>query len=219
MLEMFDVNYESLKEQKKDELFHLRKKTFKERLNWQVQCKNDMEFDEYDNTDTNYMIGVFQSNIICSVRFIKLENPNMITHTFQSYFRGVKFKNGNYLESSRFFVHKERAQELLGCHYPISTILLLSMINYCQHYGFDGIYTIVSKAMLSILRRAGWKFENIKEGYLSEKERIYLLFLPVTLENQTELATKIRAALPFKNVDLCTWPLLLPQGSRAFNQT
>lgn len=176
-----------------------------------------MEFDEYDNTDTNYMIGVFQSNIICSVRFIKLENPNMITHTFQSHFGKIKFKKGNYLESSRFFVHKERAQKLLGCHYPISTILLLSMINYSHHYGFDGIYTIVSKAMLSILRRAGWQFENIKEGYLSEKERIYLLFLPVTLENQTALAAKISATLSSPTLDLCTWPLSLPQGSRTFD--
>ena len=209
MLKLLEISYNDIKEKKHDNIFHLRRETFKDRLNWQVQCKNDMEFDEYDNINTNYIIGSLQSNIICGVRFIRINQPNMITHTFQSCFGEVDFKNGNYIESSRFFVQKDRAKKFLSCDYPISTILLLSMINYSRHHGFDGIYTIVSKAMLSIIKRSGWKFEIIKEGCLSEQEHIYLLFLPVEIENQMELASKISTKLSCSNSELHTWPLSL----------
>lgn len=38
MLEIFDVNHTLLSETKSEELFTLRKETFKDRLNWAVQC-------------------------------------------------------------------------------------------------------------------------------------------------------------------------------------
>jgi acyl homoserine lactone synthase len=49
MLELFDVSYEELKMTRGDELYRLRKTTFSDRLGWEVVCKQDMEFDEFDN--------------------------------------------------------------------------------------------------------------------------------------------------------------------------
>lgn len=87
MLEIFDVNYNFLTEKKSKELFMLRKETFKDRLNWAVNCINGMEFDEYDNDKANYLFGVRSNTIICSVRFIEMQFPNMITGTFAPFFK------------------------------------------------------------------------------------------------------------------------------------
>ncbi|WP_042836014.1 acyl-homoserine-lactone synthase, partial [Yersinia pestis] len=47
MLEIFDVRYDELTDIRSEDLYKLRKKTFKDRLNWEVNCSNGMEFDEY----------------------------------------------------------------------------------------------------------------------------------------------------------------------------
>lgn len=210
MLEIFDVSYEELMNMRSEDLYRLRKKTFKDRLQWAVKCSNDMEFDEYDNPNTRYLLGIYGSQLICSVRFIELNRPNMITHTFNALFDDITLPDNNYIESSRFFVDKTRAKLLLGNRYPISYVLFLAMINYTRHHGHTGIYTIVSRAMLTILKRSGWQIEVIKEAFVSEKERIYLLNLPTNLHNQALMASQINAFLQGPDSALRAWPISLP---------
>ncbi|CNC89388.1 N-acylhomoserine lactone synthase YspI [Yersinia frederiksenii] len=210
MLEIFDVRYSELTDVRSEDLYKLRKKTFKDRLNWAVNCSNDMEFDEYDNPDTRYLLGVYQGQLICSVRFIPLRLPNMITHTFNALFSDVVLPTEGYIESSRFFVDKTRAQLLLGSRYPISYVFFLSIINYSRHHGYLGIYTIVSRAMFTILRRSGWQVEVIEEGDVAEKERIYLLRLPTDQNNQARLLRQVSQLLQDPDLTLSTWPMVLP---------
>lgn len=209
MLEIFDVSYSLLSEEKSEELFTLRKETFKDRLNWAVQCTNGMEFDQYDNNNTTYLFGIKDDSVICSLRFIETKYPNMITGTFFSYFEKINIPEGNYIESSRFFVDKERARNILGNNYPISSMLFLSMINYSRKNGYEGIYTIVSHPMLTILKRSGWKISVVEQGMSEKNERVYLLFLPVDDENQEILIRRISRSGMVVNNELKQWPLRL----------
>nr|BBE36901.1 N-acylhomoserine lactone synthase ExpI [Pectobacterium carotovorum subsp. carotovorum] len=210
MLEIFDVNHTLLSETKSEELFTLRKETFKDRLNWAVQCTDGMEFDQYDNNNTTYLFGIKDNTVICSLRFIETKYPNMITGTFFPYFKEINIPEGNYLESSRFFVDKSRAKDILGNEYPISSMLFLSMINYSKDKGYDGIYTIVSHPMLTILRRSGWGIRVVEQGLSEKEERVYLVFLPVDDENQEALARRINRSGTFMSNELKQWPLRVP---------
>nr|BBE36743.1 N-acylhomoserine lactone synthase ExpI [Pectobacterium carotovorum subsp. carotovorum] len=210
MLEIFDVNHTLLSETKSEELFTLRKETFKDRLNWAVQCTDGMEFDQYDNNNTTYLFGIKDNTVICSLRFIETKYPNMITGTFFPYFKEINIPEGNYLESSRFFVDKSRAKDILGNEYPISSMLFLSMINYSRDKGYDGIYTIVSHPMLTILRRSGWGIRVVEQGLSEKEERVYLVFLPVDDENQEALARRINRSGTFMSNELKQWPLRVP---------
>jgi acyl homoserine lactone synthase len=209
MLELFDVSYDELKATHSNELYRLRKKTFSDRLGWDVACKLDMEFDEFDNPNTSYILGLCQGQLICSVRFTSLSQPNMITHTFQACFDSVSLPLVG-IESSRFFVDKTRARRLLGEQYPVSQALFQAMINWARHHERNGIHTIVSRAMLRILKRSGWQVSVLKEAYLSERERIYLLFLPTGPEDQARMASGIITELGCPSPSVITWPLLLP---------
>ncbi|AFR01497.1 acyl-homoserine-lactone synthase [Pectobacterium brasiliense] len=210
MLEIFDVNHTLLSETKSEELFTLRKETFKDRLNWAVQCTDGMEFDQYDNNNTTYLFGIKDNTVICSLRFIETKYPNMITGTFFPYFKEINIPEGNYLESSRFFVDKSRAKDILGNEYPISSMLFLSMINYSKDKGYDGIYTIVSHPMLTILKRSGWGIRVVEQGLSEKEERVYLVFLPVDDENQEALARRINRSGTFMSNELKQWPLRVP---------
>jgi len=205
MLELFDVSYEELNMGRVDELYRLRKTTFSDRLGWDVVCKQDMEFDEFDNDSTRYILGLCKGKLICSVRFTPLDQPNMITHTFRACFDSVSLPAAG-VESSRFFVDKLRARELLGERYPVSQALFLAMINWAQDAGHRGIYTIVSRAMLMILKRSGWEIQPLKEAFLTEHERIYLVYLPAGQADQLKMARKLNS----QAASLFTWPLTLP---------
>ncbi len=209
VLELFDVSYEELKMTHSNELYRLRKKTFSDRLGWDVVCNVDMEFDEFDNPGTRYILGLCKGQLVCSVRFTDLDQPNMITHTFKECFHTVPLPFGG-IESSRFFVDKARARELLGERYPISQILFVAMINWARQNNRNGIHTIVSRPMLTILKRSGWKIEVLKEAYLTERERIYLVYLPTAAEDQTQMASRLIADLGHAESSVITWPLSLP---------
>lgn len=208
MLELFDVSYDELTGKHSHELYRLRKKTFSDRLGWDVVCKQDMEFDEFDNPATRYILGFCQQQLVCSVRFTGLEQPNMITHTFRHCFEEMTLPPDG-IESSRFFVDKTRARALLGERYPVSQALFLAMINWARHNDYAGIHTIVSRPMLTILKRSGWQFTTLKEAFLSEQESIYLLWLPTGEADQQGMAAKLLAHPNGSAASALTWPLCL----------
>ncbi|PJZ05846.1 acyl-homoserine-lactone synthase [Pantoea rodasii] len=209
MLELFDVSYEELRTTRASELYRLRKQTFSDRLGWDVVCSQGMESDEFDGPGTQYILGLYQGQLICSVRFAALSQPNMITHTFRDCFSTVALP-ADGTESSRFFVDKARARSLLGESYPVSQVLFLAMVNWAQQRGHARIHTIVSRAMLTILRRSGWQIAVLKEAHLTEKERIYLLTLPASGEDQLKLAGSVIARTGCEPQEATTWPLKLP---------
>jgi acyl homoserine lactone synthase len=48
MMEFLDVEYSKLTSKELRNLLYLRKLTFKDRLHWQVSCRDDMEFDDVE---------------------------------------------------------------------------------------------------------------------------------------------------------------------------
>lgn len=211
MFQLFDVSYEELKSTRSEELYKLRKTTFSDRLGWDVVCSQGMESDEYDEPGTRYILGVCEGQLVCSVRFIELQRPNMITHTFDASFNSVALP-ARGTESSRFFVDKARARRLLGEHYPVSQALFIAMVNWAQRNDYQQIYTIVSRPMVRVLTRSGWNITQLKEAWLSEKERIYLLTLPAGDSDRAQLAEKILSRTATPADALSTWPLTLPAG-------
>ncbi|MDL4915037.1 MAG: acyl-homoserine-lactone synthase [Enterobacterales bacterium endosymbiont of Blomia tropicalis] len=209
MLELFDVSYEELRTTQASELYMLRKQTFSDRLGWDVACSQGMESDEFDGPGTRYILGLYEGQLICSVRFAALSQPNMITHTFRDCFSTVELPEEG-TESSRFFVDKARARSLLGESYPVSQVLFLAMVNWAQQRGHARIHTIVSRAMLTILRRSGWQISVLKEAHLTEKERIYLLTLPTGPEDQLQLSGSVISRTGCPPQAVVTWPLRLP---------
>lgn len=216
MIEIFNVNYNLLSENRSAELFSLRKKTFKDRLNWIVNCKNNMEFDEYDNSHTTYLFGVCDNLIICSLRFIEIKYNNMITGTFKHYFNKINLPEGNYVEASRLFIDKQRVRSLQLHHYPISSILFLSMINYARHQNYEGIYAIISHPMLIIFQRSGWGISIVEQGISEKNQKIYLVYMPIDNKNQQILINHIQNHQPHSNKNnLDEWPLSLSiRGNR-----
>jgi len=210
MLDLLDIKYRFLTELKSNELFTLRKKVFKDRLNWMVKSENNMEFDEYDNHHTAYIFGVYHERCVCSLRFIEIKYPNMITGTFKSWFDNIELPEGNYVEASRLFIDKERVNALELRQQPVSALLFLSMINYARHYKYEGIYAVVSNPMYRIFWQSGWDISVVKQGFSEKQESIWLIFMPIDDDNQRTLIERVKLKAPGLNIKLDAWPLSIP---------
>lgn len=132
----------------------------------------------------------------------------MITHTFHDYFKDVDLPK-DQIESSRFFVDKNNCTPLSEKGYPVSNMLFLAMINYARKSVFNGIYTIVSRAMLTILRRSGWQISILKKAKIGDKEYIYLIYLPAEENDQLQIAQNIHNKTGIPISTLVSWPITL----------
>ncbi|MCW2481879.1 acyl-homoserine-lactone synthase [Candidatus Symbiopectobacterium sp. NZEC135] len=191
MFNIYIVNYLSLSKENSEDLFSLRKNIFKDRLQWDVGCFDGKEFDSFDNEKTDYIFGIKNGVIICGTRIIDIKHHNMLNDTFSSFFKRVNLPEGKFIESTRFFVDKDRVSSLLGNRSSITLALFLSLINYAQRHHYDGILAVASHPMMSIIRKSG-----------------YLLLGHIDLTSQKELKDRIlrKDNSQFENV-LNEWPL------------
>ncbi len=209
MFNLISVKYQDIINDKLDELYLLRKKTFKDRLDWQVSCVGEREFDQYDNENTDYLLGCYDGYIVCSVRFISMNLPNMITGPFKEFFDYQAPADEMLLESSRFFVDKARVQSLADTRLPFCHLLFLGMVNYARTLGKNAIMTVCSKSMYTILKRSGWNITVESIGLSEKKEPVYLLRLGIDEGSQDALIKYIRRHHYCEGSYLKKWPIYL----------
>ncbi|CCG88110.1 acyl-homoserine-lactone synthase [Erwinia piriflorinigrans] len=208
MFNIYSINYSSMRSEKSEDLFALRKNTFKDRLQWAVNCSDGKEVDQFDNEKTDYIYGVENGMIICGTRMIDMKHDNMLNSTFSSFFKDVPIPDGKFIESTRFFVDKERTHSLLGRKFPVTTVLFLSLINYARQHHYDGILAVASHPMLHIIRSSGWNVSLLKTGMSEKDEPVYLLLGHVDRESQEALKDRIfRKISTMDESTLDAWPL------------
>lgn len=208
MLNIYCSNYSTLDCKKSEDIFILRKNIFKDRLQWAVSCTGGMETDEFDNENTKYIYGVKDEKVICSSRIIEMRNKNMLVNTFSSFFNKVDIPEGNYIESTRFFVDKKRAKTLAGPRFPVTKVLFLSLINFARQNQYDGIIAVASHPMMQIIRNSGWRITLLETGQSEKEEPVYLVLGHVDDESQQALKAKIIGEDGSLKEDLLNrWPL------------
>lgn len=192
------------------DLYSMRKKVFYERLSWKVQVLGEHEVDQYDTVNTDYVVVSYQAMPVAGVRMISTVNPYMANGVFASCFSQSLPSEADVIESSRFFVDKERVKKNgLSC-YPITSMLLKAMVDYARKSFAVSIITIVSKPMERIVKNAGCLYSILDIGYINEAEPLYLISIEVTKENLASLSTLIEARWPNKNAGLFSEYTRLP---------
>lgn len=174
-------------------LYGLRKEVFADRLNWRVNICGEHEVDEYDNAHSTYLVGTCSGVSLASLRLINTVYPYMVEGPFRSFFGHTLPKNCRIAESSRFFVDKTRSRALGLGQLGLTEMLLLAMHTYAARAGLESIITVVSQAMSRIVRKAGWHYEILDSGEASPGEKVLLLNMPVSRENDQRLVEAIEA--------------------------
>jgi len=141
----------------------LRRKVFKERLDWSVSVSGDMEIDRYDTLDASYLVVADRGSVLGCVRLLPTTGPNMLADTFPELLDGAPAPSSlSIAESSRFCVDTDATDTPTGGGMRRATFMLFAaMLEWGQARDLEAIATVTDLRMERILRRAGWPLERL----------------------------------------------------------
>ncbi|OYX00828.1 MAG: conjugal transfer protein TraI [Bosea sp. 32-68-6] len=144
-------------------MHRLRRKVFKDRLDWSVATTGDLEIDRYDTLDATYLIVADRGTVVGCMRLLPTTGPNMLADTFPELLDGgVAPRSDLIAESSRFCVDTELTDATTDGGLRRATFLLFAaMLEWGEARGLASIATVTDLRMERILRRAGWTLERI----------------------------------------------------------
>ncbi|GEM_PF-387666 len=142
-----------------DDMFRLRARVFADRLGWDVEVRDGMERDCFDDLDPAYLIGLdTQGHVISCVRALQTTGPHMLSDVFSGILDGEPpLRSPNIWEATRFCVDTER----LGTGRGAGTIahatceLNLGALEYAIASGISDVIAVVDPRMDRVLRMSG----------------------------------------------------------------
>ncbi len=146
------------------EMHRLRRRVFKDRLDWEVSVSGDMEMDTYDAFRPTYLVEVTEGGaVVGSVRLLPTTGPYMLANTFPALLEGrAPPRSPGMVESSRFCVDTAQTSETDGHGLRYATgCLFAGMIEWGLSRNVTAIVTVTDTRVERILRRAGWPLERM----------------------------------------------------------
>ena len=147
-------------------MYRLRRRVFKDRLDWSVSVSGDLEIDVYDALSPTYLLAVSDENdVVGCVRLLPTTGANMLAETF-AHLLGNRTApcDARILESSRFCVDTERSGNTGRRGVNRATfVLFAAMLEEMRARQAQSIVTVTDARMERILRRAGWPLERLCE--------------------------------------------------------
>lgn len=163
-------------------MHRLRRRVFKERLDWDVSVSDGLEIDQYDTLAPTYLLAVEQHEVVGCVRLLPTTDRNMLADTFPALLDGrAAPKTANIWESSRFCIDTQNVAATAENGLRKATFLLFAaMIEWSQQRNLRAIATVTDLRMERILRRAGWGLDRLGEPRQIGATKAVAGLLPVT---------------------------------------
>lgn len=162
MLCLISPNRASEFSQEIEDMHRLRHRVFKDRLEWEVTCRDGMEFDEYDDFDPTYLLARGNDGAIAGcVRLLPTEGPNMLRDTFPQLLEEVDApSDAKIWESSRFALDVNHANN--GRAISQSTAMLFAgVLEFGLANGLTDIVTVTDLRVERIMKRSGWTMTRL----------------------------------------------------------
>lgn len=149
-----------------NEMFQLRRRQFRDRLDWDVIVRDGWEIDEFDDMNPLYLVSIHeQSNTVAgSLRFLSTTGPTMMKNVFDSYFEEpFSIESPLAWECTRLAIEPTIARTWLTptgmCRATFE--LMQGGLEVAMQAGVEQIVGIFDNAMLRVYRRVGWSPEII----------------------------------------------------------
>jgi acyl homoserine lactone synthase len=145
-------------------MHEIRKRTFFDRLHWQVKTLRTWEIDEFDALNPLYLISIGTDDVIHgSLRLLPTTGPNMLADVFPELLPdSLRIESATIWESSRFSVDQEAASERSDNLLNRTTgELLIGIVEVGLIAGLTEVVSVYDAMFARILKRAGCAAELI----------------------------------------------------------
>jgi len=149
-----------------DEMFRLRARQFRDRLNWQVRVRDGWESDEFDQMNPLYLVSRDEDTgqVAGCLRFLPTAGPTMMKGVFDQYFdEPFDIESPLIWECTRFAIEPSIAGRRVTPTGLCKTTfeLMQGGCEVAMMAGVEQIVGIFDRLMVRIYRRAGWAPEII----------------------------------------------------------
>ncbi|WP_259779565.1 acyl-homoserine-lactone synthase [Aestuariispira ectoiniformans] len=158
MLSLLDNSSDSKRIQS---VYRLRHRVFKERLDWEVNSTNNMEFDEFDHNNAYHLTKLSpQGEAIGCARIMPTNGPYMLKDVFGFLLPSKPPAENDLWEISRFAVD---TKQILTNGYlsSLTTELLIGLVIIALNLDLSAYVAVVDLRMERIVNRTGWRTERL----------------------------------------------------------
>jgi len=148
------------------EMYRVRFRVFKNRLDWDVAVDGDMEKDAYDDLDPIYLLQRSgDGELTGCVRLLPTTGPTMLRDTFPVLLHGSPMPSDPAIwETSRFALDQRQVASVGAGGVATQTYeLLVGLLEFGIANGIRQIVTVTDARMERILRRANWPLQRLGE--------------------------------------------------------
>ena len=171
----------------------LRAKVFAERLQWQVDCRDGLERDRFDEAGPTYILLLEEERRVTGcVRLIAPQRASMLCEVFPELLEAPGLcLHERMIESSRFCVDRDLAPTPAGSKItPTASsliakrtrYLLTGILEWCLIHGYDEVITATDIRFERLLRIIGWPLQRLGPSILINETESVAGLLAVTPE-------------------------------------
>ena len=156
-------------------MYRLRHTVFHERLQWDVNSRDGLEVDDYDDIQPIYMIARGSRGAVDGCwRLLPTEGPYMLKDTFPELLRGeLAPRNRRIWELSRFAVAPLSADDRRQVNFSDVTFRMMQRLwDFAEANGVDSYVTVTSVALERMMRKIGLSFRRFGDGQSLKVGRI-----------------------------------------------
>jgi N-acyl-L-homoserine lactone synthetase len=166
------------------EMHRLRCRVFKERLGWDVDVRDGLEVDRFDQCDPVYLLKVDSAGRVQGcVRLLPTLGPNMLRDTFSTLLIDAACPAAvNIWESSRFALDLDGSASRSGTLSSATAEMFAGMIEFGLARSLTDIVTVTDIGVERILRRAGWPLRRISEPTTLGNTKAVVGYLEISLQ-------------------------------------
>jgi len=153
------------------DMFRLRHRVFKERLNWDVRSQHGLERDCFDDLDPQYIVAFDPTDrLVGTWRMLPTTGPYMLRDVFPILLDGMPApRRPKTWEGSRLCVDCEYAGRLgLAALSQVTSQIFCAVVEFCIANGYDEVVTVYDARIDRLLPRLGchpkWRSQQVRIG-------------------------------------------------------
>jgi len=165
-----------------EEMHRLRARVFRERLNWDVSCRDGLERDEFDGIDPTYILALTsERRVVGCARLLPANRVTMLQKVFpQLLTSGSLDTHPAMIESSRFCVDTTSEEGRGAAFLHEATVTMFAgIIEWCMTNRYNEIVTATDVRFERILKRAGWPMRRLGDPKMINETTSVAGVLPV----------------------------------------
>ncbi len=145
---------------------HYRHRVFVETLGWQMQCRDALEFDQFDREDTLYIVAQNENgDVIGTARLLPTTRPYLLSEVFPNLLNGLPPpRSPEVWELSRFAAMDFSGTTVAALDQfssPITTSLLRAASRCAMEQGARRMVTVSPLGVERLLRRIGFQSHRL----------------------------------------------------------